>query len=270
MSGEPFGAFAPSKLQAAVIDLVRATPILRRGTFRPFVAKLLARLRTGPIDIERDGVKFRMVFDDNPIEWGIALMPGYEGTELSFLREGLTDGSTVVDIGANIGLYGLSLAPTVGPNGKVLAIEADRVAQGRLAENARLNAWSQVSVVCAAAGDHNGEARFAAKRNFAHSKITPDGDVVVPMRTLVSILVEQNITRIDALKIDVEGYEDQVLRPFFNSAPRSLWPGRVAIEDIFIDKSADNCVKLMKSLGYREAGRKRINAFLVLDDRGAR
>jgi FkbM family methyltransferase len=270
MSGEPFGAFAPSKRQAAVIDLVRATPILRRGTFRPFVAKLLARLREGPVDIERGGVKFRMVFDDNPIEWGIALMPGYEGSELRFLREGLTTGSTVVDIGANIGLYGLSLAPTVGPNGKVLAIEADPVAQGRLGENARLNAWPQVAVAFVAAGDHDGEARFAAKRNFAHSKIAPDGDVVVPMRTLVGILAEHNITRIDALKIDVEGYEDQVLRPFFKTAPRSVWPRRVAIEDIFIDKSADNCVKLMKSLGYREAGRKRINAFLVLDDGRAR
>jgi hypothetical protein len=40
----------------------------------------------------------------------------------------------------------------------------------------------------------------------------------------------------------------------------------VVIEDIFIDEGADNCVKRMKALGYREAGKHRINTFLVLED----
>jgi len=65
--------------------------------------------------------------------------------------------------------------------------------------------------------------------------------------------------------LDVEGYEDQVLLPFFESAPKAHWPKRVVIEDLFIDKTADNSVKRMKSLGYREAGRNRINAFLLLE-----
>jgi len=265
MTGEPFGAFAPSSLQNSIINMVRATPVLRRGTFRPWVAKWLTALRPGPIDVERNGVKFRLTLDNNPIEWGVALMPGYEGPEIQFLADGLSPGSTLIDIGANVGLYGLSLAPKVGPTGKVIAIEADPVAQLRVTENARLNAWPQVKVVLAAAGDRDGEARFAAKTNFAHSKVTADGEVVVPMRTLAGILAEHDITRIDALKIDVEGYEDQVLLPFFESAPKAHWPKRVVIEDLFIDKSADNSVKRMKSLGYREAGRNRINAFLLLE-----
>lgn len=265
MSGEPFGAYAPSVVQSRIINLVRATPVLRRGTFRPWVAKWLTSVRAGPIDVERNGVKFRLTLDNNPIEWGVALMPGYEGPEIQFLADGLKEGSTLIDIGANVGLYGLSLAPKVGPTGKVIAIEADPVAQGRVSENARLNAWSQVSVVMAAAGDRDGEARFAAKQNFAHSKVTPDGDVIVPMRTLIGILADHGVTAIDALKIDVEGYEDQVLLPFFEQAPKAHWPKRVVIEDLFIDKSADNSVKRMKALGYREAGRNRINAFLILD-----
>jgi hypothetical protein len=56
-----------------------------------------------------------------------------------------------------------------------------------------------------------------------------------------------------------------VLLPFVESAPKASWPKRVVIEDLFIDKSADNRVKRTKSLGYREAGRNRINAFLLLE-----
>ena len=271
MAGAPFGAHAPTALQGKVIDAVRATPILRRGTFRPHVAKWIASLRPGPVDVEREGVKFRLNLDDNPIEWGIALMPHYEGAEIQFLRDGLKAGDTMVDIGANVGIYALSLASAVGPTGKVVAVEADPVALGRVQENARLNAFPQLSVIGVAAGDREGEARFRHKQNFAHSKVAPEGtseagDVVVPMKPLTAILDQFGVTRIDALKIDVEGFEDQVLLPFFETAPRLLWPKRVVIEDIFIDEGADNCVKRMKALGYREAGKHRINTFLVLED----
>lgn len=262
MTDAPFGTFAPTGWRKALIDFVRPTPVLRRGSFRPKWAKLLGR---GPFDVERDGAKFRLVLETNPIEWGALLMPGYEGPEREFLRQGLKEGDTFVDIGANFGFYALSLAPTVGPAGKVIAIEADPTIQPRIAENFRLNAFPQAHLVLAAAGDREGEARFNAKTNPAHSGLSQEGNVVVPMRTLLGVLEEHNVTRIDALKIDVEGGEDQVLLPFFDKAPKSLWPRRVAIEDIFIDSGADNAMKRMKSLGYREAGRVRINTFLVLD-----
>jgi len=265
MSGEPFGHYAPTAKQRKIIAATRANPLLRRGFFRPHVAKYLVGSNPRPIDYELNGVKFRLNLDNNPIEWGIALMPGYEGPEIDFLRQGLRDGATLIDIGANVGLYGLSLAQTVGAKGKVICIEADPVAGARVAENARLNAYPQVEVVLCAAGDKNGEARFAAKQNPAHSKVSEEGEVVVPMRTLADIFKSHGVKAIDALKIDVEGFEDQVLRPYFETAPKEHWPRRVVIEDLFIDEAADNIVKHRKGLGYREAGRNRINAFLLLD-----
>ena len=87
----------------------------------------------------------------------------------------------------------------------------------------------------------------------------------MPMRTLQDIFASHQVTAIDALKIDVEGFEDQVLRPYFETAQKENWPKRVVIEDLFIDEAADNIVKHMKRLGYREAGRNRINAFLLLE-----
>ncbi len=266
MSGDqPFGTFAPTGWRRRLIAFVRATPVLRRGSFRPKWAKLLG---AGPFDVERDGAKMRLHLDTNPIEWGALLMPGYEGPERAFLAAGLKDGDTLIDIGANFGFYALTLAPKVGPSGTVIAIEADPKVQARVSENARLNDFPQLSVVLAAAGDHEGEARFNAKLNPAHSKVSDEGDVVVPMHTLEGILKAHKVKRIDALKIDIEGGEDAVLLPFFAAAPKALWPKRVVIEDIFIDEGAENCVKRMKAIGYREVGRVRINTFLVLDEAG--
>ena len=175
MSDQAFGAYAPNDRQARLIKFIRAMPLLRRGTFRQRWANTLSRMRPGPVDVELDGVKFRLNLDNNPIEWGIALMPGYEGAEIQFLRDGLKAGDTMVDIGANVGIYALSLAGTVGPKGKVVAVEADPIALGRVTENARLNAFPQVTVVGVAAGDREGEARFRHKTNFAHSKVAPAG-----------------------------------------------------------------------------------------------
>jgi len=74
-----------------------------------------------------------------------------------------------------------------------------------------------------------------------------------------------NLERAAFMTEAVEGHDDDVLLPCFESAPKAHWPKRVVIEDLFIDKSADNSVKRMKSLGYREAGRNRINVFLMLE-----
>jgi hypothetical protein len=45
------------------------------------------------------------------------------------------------------------------------------------------------------------------------------------------MLAGEGIDTIDALKIDVEGFEDVILAPFFRDAPPHLWPRLVIIED---------------------------------------
>ena len=44
------------------------------------------------------------------------------------------------------------------------------------------------------------------------------------------IVERAGIDRIDALKTDIEGFEDRALLPFFATAPRALWPKRIYME----------------------------------------
>src|SRR5262245_4824886 len=55
----PFGSFAPTLPQAALIALANHTP-LGRGRARWFIGSLLERLRPGPLDVERFGLRMRL------------------------------------------------------------------------------------------------------------------------------------------------------------------------------------------------------------------
>jgi hypothetical protein len=65
------------------------------------------------------------------------------------------------------------------------------------------------------------------------------------------------------MKIDVEGYEDRVLIPFFDIAPRRLWPHRVLLErSPHIWKS--DCIAYMLARGYHTAWEGRGDSLLAL------
>lgn len=72
---------------------------------------------------ELDG-KLRLFVDtaDVVIGWGI-IRGKYETEELDFVRRRVGPGQTVLDIGANIGLFTITMASLTGPTGKVYAFE---------------------------------------------------------------------------------------------------------------------------------------------------
>jgi hypothetical protein len=74
-------------------------------------------------------------------------------------------------------------------------------------------------------------------------------------------LKSQNINKIDALKIDIEGFEDRALFPFFDEAPESLWPTCIVIEPNSTSWEKDILSRL-ETLGYARTGKTRGNVIL--------
>ena len=182
----------------------------------------------------------------------------------------LRDGGAFVDVGANVGTYALALARDVGASGTVIAIEPHPVTHARLAFNRSASGFQQVRLLRAAVGAEDGELLIETDGdNLGASHIVAQdasGKAIrVPSLRLQRILEESGITRVDVLKIDVEGYEDRVLIPFFRQAPQALWPKAIVIEHLSKDEWRDDCIADMVSRGYTVSGRNRSNTLLVLN-----
>jgi FkbM family methyltransferase len=263
----PFGAFAPNAAQAAIISLAQGSR-LKRGAFRPMLSRLVNLLRAGPVDVQYQGASFRFYHQASATERGALFNPDYNVEELDFLRAHTPAGGVFVDVGANVGTYAMVLARHVGAAGKVIAIEPHPVTHARLAFNRAASGFTQVRLVAAAAGASDGELMIETDGdNLGASHIVtgePAGNAIrVPSLRLQRILDEAGISGVDALKIDVEGYEDRVLTGFFREAPSSLWPRAVVIEHLSRNEWLEDCIAGMRARGYAEAGRTRSNTLLV-------
>ena len=266
-SPAPFGAFAPNAAQAAIISLAHRSR-LKRGAFRPMLSRLVNLLRAGPVDVTYQGASFRFHHQASATERGALLNPDYNIEELDFLRAHTPVGGVFVDVGANVGTYALVLARHVGTSGKVIAVEPHPVTHARLAFNAKSSGSTRTMLVAAAAGPSDGELMIETDGdNLGASHVvtgsTGANAIKVPSLRLQRILEEAGVTKVDALKIDIEGFEDRALVPFFRDAPHALWPVAVVIEHLSRDEWQQDCIADMIARGYREAGRTRSNTFLL-------
>jgi hypothetical protein len=87
--------------------------------------------------------------------------------------------------------------------------------------------------------------------------------IKVPCLRLQRILDEAGVSGVDALKIDVEGFEDRILTGFFAEAPQALWPRTVVIEHLSRNKWLRDCIADMQSREYVERGGTRSNTLLL-------
>ena len=262
-----FGAFAPNAAQAAIISLAQRSR-LKRGAFRPMLSRLVNLLRAGPVDVQYQGASFRFYHQVSATERGALFNPDYNLEELDFLRAHTPAGGVFVDVGANVGTYAMVLARQVGADGKVIAIEPHPITHARLAFNRAASGFTQVTLVAAAAGASDGELMIETDGDNLGASHIVSGPVStkairVPSLRLQHILENAGVDHVDALKIDVEGYEDRVLTGFFKDAPPSLWPRAVVIEHLSRDEWLEDCIADMFARGYAATGKTRSNTLLV-------
>ena len=151
----------------------------------------------------------------------------------------------------------------------VLAVEPNPIAVDRLRANVTVNEFENVSIVETVLGKSAGDTSFT----FVLDDIGKSGIGTragkgkrevrrLPMRTLVEVLAEHEIESVAALKIDVEGHEDDVLMPFFESATREQWPRLLIMEDN--RPTPLRVLSLLRDQGYVEILRTRANVALTL------
>ena len=259
---DPFGRHRPNGLQSALIALARATP-LRRGRMRHVTSQWIYRFGR-PLDIERMGCNFRISNRDNLIEYGLLLNDGYNGDEIAFLSEPLGPSAVALDIGSNIGLYTLPMAKT---GARVISIDANPVMAAQLRFNLTASDLPDDDVINVAVGDGDGMASLEIRRDDVAmvNIVADDSGGQIPIRPLEKILAEKGVTRIDSLKIDIEGFEDKALAPYLAQAEGDMIPRRIVIERAG-PQDYPACFEQFERLGYVLHGRTRNNSMYLRPD----
>ncbi len=135
---------------------------------------------------------------------------------LGFLLRYLSPGDTVVDVGANIGIYSVLAGAIVGPEGRVEALEPSPTLRPCLEENLRRNGLTNVHVHARLAGGRPMIDPFVDGRSLTGRRRIPARRDWMRRRDLLripSVQIDEVLQgRPCALvHIDVAGYEMRVL-----------------------------------------------------------
>ncbi len=221
---------------------------------------------TGPVEATVDGLAWSLAPRDNKVDFDIWYKARLdEAEERRFLAAHLRAGDVFVDVGANIGLYTLALLSAVEG---VLAVTFEPLdaLRERQRINLAINGLAHRARVRSEAVGPYGTMTLYEGRNAGRASLVPFAGARavrhVTVRPLRSLLDRPP----RAIKIDVEGFEDQALLPYFDELAPAWWPRAVVIETLHRAAWRRNCLCELASRGYLIELQTDENALLVRRD----
>ena len=169
-----------------------------------------------------------------------------------------------MDVGANVGLYSLILAAEARQADipvRILAIEPDTTNRARLEFNIAASD-ANIEVLPVAVSDKRGKgSMIGGSVNRGEARLDTDStDNIVKVDTLYGICKSKKIYHVDAMKVDIEGYDLKALTSFFAKAPEELWPGLLILETG--RDPTTPLLELCEQHGYTISKRAGINSIL--------
>jgi len=207
----------------------------------------LRRIFGDYLQVTADGHPFIVDLRDTVVSYGIVADGAWEEEETALIRRLIKPGDHVVDVGAHIGYHAVIFAAAVGSRGKVLAFEPAGDNADLLEINVALNGFEKVvEVLRAAAGskpatvhlvrDHGQAETARGVSNRGAHHVAPVNGADAPLVQLTTVDdATAGWERVDAVKIDVEGYEWHVLQGMRQTLARNIdlvlfvefWPAAI-------------------------------------------
>ena len=190
---------------------------------------------------------------ENEIFWS-GLTNGWEKISMQLWIELCKDADTVIDIGANTGVYSL-VAKTINPNAAVYGFEPVKRVMEKFQKNCALNHFD-ITCMEYAASNFDGEAVifdsiaehvYSVTVNKNTAPNTETIETKIKTKKLSTFINENKITKIDLIKIDVETHEPEVLQGMEEYLEK--FQPTLLIE-ILNDEIGENVQSLIKSIDY--------------------
>jgi FkbM family methyltransferase len=130
----------------------------------------------------------------------------------------LSQGDVVVDVGANLGFMSGIFSSLTGPSGRVHSFEPSPVIHGKFLEVIDANNYANISPYNMGCGRDEGLLSLYCTASSGNATLRPNASVerrTPETRTVRIVKLDEflgpKLERLDLLKIDTEGYEDEVL-----------------------------------------------------------
>ena len=162
-------------------------------------------------------------------------------------------GSTVCDVGANVGYCTRHFARWVGPRGRVIAIEPEPENVAELRSEIQRRGLDHVECVQAAAGAQTGRGRLVLNRMHPGDHRLGQDGIEVAIITIDDVMAEREWPRVSLIKIDVQGAELAVIDGAIETLCRWRPALYVEVDNEALSRqgtTAASLVMRLEALGY--------------------
>ena len=139
----------------------------------------------------------------------------FEADSVRIVRELVKPGQVVLDVGANIGYYTVILAKLVGPEGRVFAFEPTQHFQTVLKRNVAANDLLNVEIVPSGLSSKPGKGQIEIGESTATLHVPGGARLAasesISLTSLDAFANDQNLDRLDFIKVDIDGHEPAFL-----------------------------------------------------------
>lgn len=262
----PWGKWKAVGLAGLSLRLIDALP--PHGWCRKLAFLLRKPVKNGQqsiYDREIWGLKLRLSARGNLTEqrW-LTMVNFHDMPEREALASFLGPGSVFMDVGANAGFYSFWVLSLQHPGLRVLAVEPTPEMLERMRFNLKTNQLEDRIRLfpCAVTAEPCEVFIEQHAENLGQTGVKSSGSgVKVAGVPLMQLLEQAGVSKVDALKIDIEGLEVKVLKSFFANAPLALWPRMIIGETV--GNGGIALFELLHSKGYQLKQRTRMNGIFV-------
>ena len=208
------------------------------------------------VTLHRGSISFPIVLDPNNGVPDTAVLRDreYEPEIAHVMARFVKEGDTVIDVGANIGLHSLYLAKLVGPSGSVHAFEPVTVFRKQFEESIKIGNVANITMHPYALGrEASTETIYVSKTNAGNTSFMRNDDPASKEIVHIKTLDSFHFSNIKFMKIDVEGFEETVLRGGLETLKRNQPVILFEFSPIFYRKKGDSIrsiLDLFVSLHY--------------------
>lgn len=234
--------------------IVRALHILTMERGR---AKRLRKRVLPGVHIEESGAQFVHRFDNSTEPALFEKGRQQEPVSIQRLCDVFGSGTgTFVDVGANCGVYSVRLGRALKGSVQVISVEPNPDLVKRLAWNVRLSELGDVASI------HQFGLAVEAREmelqlNRLNSGEAPEKPLANSTRStkVPNVQLERLLERLTlgdclAIKIDVEGYDPEELKPYFENIAPERWPDAILMETEHTQAWSEDLVGMLLQHGY--------------------